>query len=358
MSKLVDDSYMNLINKRCLNIILLITNKKSHGKQEKVTDYELVVPTKENVDDLFKYNYNKDQLKFFAKHYSLKLAGNKKDLLVRIYCFLKLSDCVSKIQKIIRGVIQRKYNKSHGPAHLKRNICTNSNDFFTMDELSSVPFSQFFSYKDSDGFIYGFDIISLYNLIKKSEKEKQVPTNPYNRKPIPKSALSQVKRFLRLSKVLKQSIQIEINYDENNLSSKKSVELRVLDLFQSMDALGNYTSPEWFASLTLPLIVKYLRELIDIWNYRSQIPIETKRNICPPHGDPFRTLNINSFLNEQVDLESCKISLLEILEKLVNTGINHDSRLLGSYYVLGAFTLVNDNAAASLPWLYQSFAYV
>jgi len=30
---------------------------------------------------------------------------------------------------------------------------------------------------------------------------------------------------------------------------------------------------------------------------------------------------------------------------------------LGAYYVLGALTLVNPNAAAALPWLFQSVAY-
>ena len=49
--------------------------------------------------------------------------------------------------------------------------------------------------------------------------------------------------------------------------------------------------------------------------------------------------------------------VLEVLEKLVNTGVDKDSKSLGAYYVLGALTLVNQDAATSLPWLFQSLNY-
>jgi len=42
----------------------------------------------------------------------------------------------------------------------------------------------------------------------------------------------------------------------------------------------------------------------------------------------------------------------------INTGIDNDSKSLGAYYILGALTLVNTNAAISLPWLYQSVNYI
>ena len=39
---------------------------------------------------------------------------------------------------------------------------------------------------------------------------------------------------------------------------------------------------------------------------------------------------------------------------MVKSGINHDSRALGAYYVLACLTLVNEDAATAMPWLYQS----
>ena len=99
-----------------------------------------------------------------------------------------------------------------------------------------------------------------------------------------------------------------------------------------------------------------MRELIDIWTYRAELSVETKRAICPPTGYPFINLSINYIVTEE-NLENVKKNILDCLEKMVNTGIDRDSKSLGAYYILGALTLVNSNAASAIPWLYQSFSY-
>jgi hypothetical protein len=44
--------------------------------------------------------------------------------------------------------------------------------------------------------------------------------------------------------------------------------------------------------------------------------------------------------------------------KKIQTEIdNQENKALGACYVLGALTIVNENAATALPWLYQSFSY-
>jgi hypothetical protein len=95
---------------------------------------------------------------------------------------------------------------------------------------------------------------------------------------------------------------------------------------------------------------------MDIWNYRAQLSNETKTNICPPIGDPFRYLSI-PYVNTEQNLWNVRKVLLDIMEKLVNSGVDRDSKALGAYYVLGALTLVNTEAATSLPWLFQSVNY-
>lgn len=95
---------------------------------------------------------------------------------------------------------------------------------------------------------------------------------------------------------------------------------------------------------------------MDIWNYRAQLTQEVKRNICPPNGDPFRNLSM-TFVHTETNICNVKKVVLEVLEKLVNNGIDKDSKALGAYYVLGALTMVNQDAATSLPWLFQSVSY-
>jgi hypothetical protein len=56
-------------------------------------------------------------------------------------------------------------------------------------------------------------------------------------------------------------------------------------------------------------------------------------------------------------LHNVKKVILEVMEKLVNSGVDKDSKSLGAIYVLGSLTLVNESAATSLPWLFQSVSY-
>ena len=140
------------------------------------------------------------------------------------------------------------------------------------------------------------------------------------------------------------------------MSAEKVIELRILSLFQNIDALGNYSNPEWFLSLNQNQIIKLIRELADIWNYRAQLSIEIKRNICPPNADLFRNLSM-SYIHTEININNVRKVVLEVLEKLVNNGIDKDSKSLGAYYVLCALTLVNTEAASSLPWLFQSVSY-
>jgi hypothetical protein len=86
--------------------------------------------------------------------------------------------------------------------------------------------------------------------------------------------------------------------------------------------------------------------------------METKRAICPPVGNPFtRLVNFNQ-LHTIENIDEVRKYTLDILEKFVNFGIDRDNKCLGAYYVLGALTLVSEDAASSLPWLYQALCYM
>jgi hypothetical protein len=306
-----------------------------------------------NYNDITNYNYNVSQLKIIAKNYKLKISGNKNELVSRVFTFLYLSSYIIKIQKVFRGHIVKRYIRLHGPAATKRNLCTNSTDFVSMEPLEEIKFNQFLSYKDEDGFIYGFDITSLFNLF---SKNGNINNNPYNRNKIPDTILKNIKTLLRLSKILKITIVLDLEDETPSISEEKVVELRALSLFQNIDSLGNYSNCNWFLSLNRNQIIRFVRELADIWSYRAQLSVETKRAICPPNGDPFRNLNM-SVIHISQNFNIVKKVVLEVLEKLVNTGVDKDSKSLGAYYVLGALTLVNQDAATSLPWLFQSLNY-
>jgi hypothetical protein len=127
--------------------------------------------------------------------------------------------------------------------------------------------------------------------------------------------------------------------------------LNVISTFHKIDELGNYTDYKWFYDLEKQHLVRYIRELHDIWNYRLQLSSNVKHSISP-NGDPFRSINLYNVLN--YDRFLLKKSILNVINTFVNSGLDNEAKSLGAIYVLTALTLVSSNAAVSMPWLYHS----
>ena len=223
------------------------------------------------------------------------------------------------------------------------------------ESLESVNLSRDaheYSYKDTDGFIYGFELSSLHNLILKSQNQI---TNPYNRNKISLDMIHKMKMIVRFSSILKLPIRLTIEDEMPLVSDEKMLELDCLSLFQKIDELGNYSDPKWFLSLNRHQLIKFIREVVDIWDYRAQLSEEVKRNILPPNGSFLMNIHIHLLQVEQ-NFVTLKKNILKVIEKLVTCGIDRDSKSLGAYYILGALTIVNHEAAMALPWLYQSMS--
>lgn len=286
--------------------------------------------------------YNLKELKIISKYYKLKTSFRKKILIENIKQVISQNKNVIVIQRIFRGWIVRNWINSHGPAFKSRD-CVNDVDFLTMETMKEIDQFYFFSYKDDD-YLYGFNILSIYHLVKNTN-----PLNPYNRKIINVDTISQMNKMLRLSKLFNIHICLKI---ENETNIEKNIDFRILDLFQSINSLGNYSNHLWFVSLNQERLIKFIRELNDIWFFRSQISRETRYKICP-RGNPFRHINIHRILHESLD--QLKEKILKIMEEMIYSGIDADSKMLACYYILGSLTLVNNNAANAMPWLYETF---
>ena len=294
---------------------------------------------------LFKNNYTMPQLKQICKHYKLARSGNKKTLITIIYNFLYYSEAAIKIQKMVKGMLQRNLDKMRGPAVFNRKLCVNDCDFFSLNELISIPISQFYSFKDEDDFIYGFDILSLWQLF----GQKKQAENPYNRKPFPEETLGVLRRLVASGKNMNQKINVKLRNE--TVSREKQLELRIVNVFHFIDTLGNYTNHKWFMELDNVKMYRFCRELHDIWNHRAQLSEETKQRISP-NGNPFRNIQMSAEMGIYEIRKNCVL----VIENMLYDGITDDDKSLGAYYVLAALTLQSQDAAAALPWLYQSVA--
>jgi len=321
---------------------------KRQSINKSISTEDFIIPHHKEYELLNKHNYKVHQLKSIGKYYKLKLTGCKYDLHARVYTYLKQSYYCSYIQRVYRGYLVRRYNKLHGPAYLNRSLCVNETDFLNLEEVKNIPYNQFYSFKDNENFIYGFDIASIYNIIL---KEGIAFKNPYNRSDLSSHIVDEIKSIIRLSNVLKIPIQAYIK-EVTVVSYTNRIKHRIVAIFQAIDQLGNYSDHTWFTTLTLNKLCRFIRELVDIWNYRAEITPSVKLRICPPIGDPFR--NVDMLLVRSMSFDALQRFAMNTMENLVNSGIDIESRSLGAIYILTALTLVSDNAAASMPWLYQS----
>lgn len=337
------------------NIVEYFLNKELPLKKGKIkiTDDDFEVPKLCEYSNLLTINYNIQQLKKISKEHIIKTSGNKNELRKRIYNHMYYSYFSIYIQKFIRKILIKNYIALHGPGFYNRTRCTNDCDFATLDELRCIPYTQFFSFEDEDKFIYVFDILSIYNLYIKNKTQVQ---NPFSTKLITKEVFNNMIMFIKYSKML--DIKINIDYDSlEKMNESKKLEMKILTLFQHMDSLGNYTDMRWLTSLNKYQLVKFLRELADLWHYRANLSQEVKREICPPFGNPFRNINININSIHNYSPSIIKKSVVTIIEEFITKGINNDSKSLGCYYILCCLTLVNESAAEAMPWLYESVNY-
>jgi len=318
----------------------------------KISDEEFKIPNYMEYELVSKTNYTIKQLKNIARFHKQKVSGNKLVLKTRILNFLKNSYYANRLQKAWTNRMENKYDILHGPAIINRHMCNNITDFLSFDDIDKIPYSQFFSYKDNDGFIYGFDIKSFYNLLK-NETE---PRNPYNRELIPNEVKQTFMKLLRYGKILKKKLVIIINDDLAELSIQKKIELNAIRIFQKIDGFGHITDANWFLNLPKQGLIKLIGELIDIWDYRASLSQQTKIAICPPYGKPFNGINMISFI--QYNIETLKINILNIFDTLISASPARENQSLGAFYILGALTLVSSQAASSMPWLYESMYHI
>jgi len=318
-----------------------------------------------NYQDFYRDNINLTtykvyELKNIAKKYKLHVTGTKPILIGRITDYFKKIKNVSKIQSIMRRHIIKNMNKMKGPALRNRKICTNETDFYTLEPLENINYHDFYSYKDNEGFVYGFDINSLVTLLRK----KSVIHNPYNRIVM---NFDTIRNISVISKLNRQIHNINNDYfnseqtvrdqtiERMNIIRNKETNERVRDLFYEIDLLGNYTSMNWFHDMTSDDCITFLRQILEIWNIRSNMPILTKKRICP-YFNPFieGVHNINVRKNDIHDIEVLKKTSITIMENLIYTGINEEYKQLGAIIVLTALTTVSNDAREKMPFYYES----
>jgi len=353
--------YNHIINQVNLDTVggnVVVVAKKRACKKVKVMAKEksLRIPKFAEHGEFMQIEHKVSELKEICKHYGIKCSGTKQELKQRIHAHLAQSHFIPRIQRLVRRSFIKTHARMSGPAYHDRSLCVNDTDFYSMEPVRDISRRQFISVRDDSGMVYGFDVMSLYTYFMSETKNGNVNpiTNPYNRMPLPLSLRLKMFRKIALSHIIGANCVIEVE-PEPVLSMQQQDDNTLFATFQQINSHGHYADSAWFSDLNFVQIMRFMRELADIWNYRAQIMPQLKQEICPPHGDPFRYIDLRG-LNLQPEM--FRHYGIELIHRFVTSGATRDSQSLGAYYVLSALTLVSQPAQIAMPWLYEAVVHV
>jgi hypothetical protein len=355
---------------------------KLNAQFEDESPTNIIILKPSEYDKITYSKYSLADLRSLCSHYCIKKSGTKTDLTQRIYTFLKQTFYIRRIQRNFKHFLSRKYRKLSGPGYLQSTKCVNDTDFYTFDKISNIKPMQLFTYQDSDNKIYGFHIASIFHLIVTSYP---TITNPYNRNTMSSSIIKNLYEKLIYGSLIgfRVSIKLDDETDDDScllvsspdfqyhsssqisgggvvgtqiLTREKQEELFIVDLFQHINTLGNYSDSEWFIVLQREELIRFIRHIHDIWYYRANLTQEIKERISPPNGNPFVLHNAHVNLNVITLLTAAELRTIcvSIVERMTRRGITREDQCLGAFYVLATLTIVNQDARNALPWLYEA----
>ena len=256
---------------------------------------------------------------------------------------------ITKFQAVFRGWYLRKINTLRGQGYKYPSKCNNEEDVYTFEPIREIHPNDFFSITDPDGFIYGFHIETIYKYI--TIKKGEPITNPYNKNLITNETINNIEKVYRYCK--RAGIKNEI---QNCLPQDSAFLLRnrVLQVFQKMDDLNNYTDINWFYTLDHRQTLKLVFNIKDLFEYRMELQNAKKYKIV--RGGLIFIKSSTYYKN--LPFEKLRYEIIQEFDRLVSEGETRDDRYLGSLIILSAFVELVPSCALAYPWLVQgTFGY-
>ena len=241
--------------------------------------------------------------------------------------------------------------EKHGPAVFIRDICTNDDDFFSTDKVCDISGYTFFSYKDADSHVYGFDVRSLNMLIQRARLNATAPQNPFTRAELPTSVIRSLTTLANCMK--RRDIPTEW-VPLTPPTPEQQLRMKIVDLFTIIDSLNYYSSPDWFIGLDARGHSRFYRELYELWTHRAGISYAQKETIVPNfHARLFR---YTPWTTASHPIETIQRVNLHVMRLMVTAADDRNDRILGAMYVITALTTVSSAARTAYPWLYESIS--
>lgn len=240
---------------------------------------------------------------------------------------------VVKIQSLIRKyLLQNRYN------------CINQVDFYTQDLIIKIPSPYFISlYDETTNIRYGYDLRSLKRLLKDSKM------NPFTTKDFSPQML--MKSFAIIKRTEQSGYLCDIEADKMTIDQEYRA--LVLKVFQKINFLGNYADDSWYLELTMDQLKKLYIGAEDIWNYRTQMPVDEKCRIVKSGSLFVETSRVKTMKLKQH--RELSVMIIQEFDRMVTEGINIECKKLGAMLALTALTEVSTKAATEMPMYVQHY---
>ena len=320
------------------------------------------------------------------------LAINNINLLVSLFETLLNVNCnlnkIIKLQKWIRKSLNRFKTKLHGPAVElnNRKLCVNDSDFVSLDDLKDIPPSEFISFKDDTGFIYGFHIDSITELIFKSDDNyyehfkkhtanlcyrqfikilfnhynKIKVFNPYTRFTIDGKTKQNIIRLyarkqFNISNTTDTSHTVQnLQHHPNHPNHPTVIDIKIVirnkcfSIFQKIDMLGYFTDTSWLLDEHIKNIKIFYKKLASLWNFEFGLNNTARFKIARQHN---LFGNLHDIMISRADKYSLLDKILDTLNILVSNGESDGDRNTGCILVLYGLAFINPRCIQANPWL-------
>ena len=336
-----------------------INNTKFCGRHLRMVNPVLFVSEKSIKSDDYDYDYiikssripyemiDDNMIKRTYEYYGIKFIPDAPlyDSYSNIITYLKLQEnltdaiksSIIKFQAIFKGFLLRKRLK-----------CCNKESLLTLESILMIDNKYYVQIK-TDEQHYGFNIKFLYTHIIVNKKI----FNPYN----PSISFSDKNlQYIeyKINKCKERNISLINVCEDPTLTKEQIFNFKVVDIFNKIDELGNYTKSSWFLSLNINQLKNFYIQFEDLWNYRLQIPITQKKKIVH-NGKLFMisTNTIKNYPNTNISKRKIQLILLSIIDRIISEGHTIEEKKMGALYTLTALVIVSNDAAEAYPFLVQ-----
>lgn len=229
-----------------------------------------------------------------------------------------------------------------GPSISMRSLGTNQNEIQSFESVDTILNLYYFSIVDSKHNLWIFDIRSLAQMISLGTFK----VNPYTRDPLSTRIIQKV--LNRITWLRSRGYTI-LYPNDTDLTPEQIWRQKVLDVCMRLESFGFHVSCEWFSEMSLTQHIDFYKAIYNLWNFRLGLSQAQKDAIVPSHIKLF---------NVQYEKKHTPVwwekTNLHLIETLITSSPDKELQRLGATYCMMGFVQVNDEAAQTFPWLYES----